>query len=314
MSLRCFYAADIHGSEVCWRKFLNAGKFYGANLLILGGDIVGKAIVPIEMSAPSVGRASLHGQVVTLEDEEALAAFEKKVRDAGFYPYRADAAELNMLRASDTDRRAVFERVVRGSLDRWLGIAEEKHDEPVAVLVMGGNDDPWFVDDYLNDSPHLTNGDGRVVEIRGHEIISLGVSNITPWRTHRELEEHDLLRRLTELATKLRDPSKAIFNVHVPPYGSALDDAPRLDETLRPITRMGQVEIGPVGSTAVRQVIDDMQPLIGVHGHIHESRAARKLGRSWVINPGSDYATGRLQGALFEIKKGAVRGQQLVVG
>jgi Icc-related predicted phosphoesterase len=299
---------------MCWRKFLNAGKFYGANVLILGGDIVGKAIVPIEVDASDVGRASLHGQDVTLEDEDAMRAFEKRVRDAGFYPYRAATDELVALRSSDPDRRALFERVVRESLERWLAIAEEKHDADVQVLVMGGNDDPWFVDDYLAASPHLTNGDGRILEISGHEILSLGVSNITPWRTHRELEEQDLLQRLKELATKLREPDAAILNIHVPPYGSGLDDAPRLDETLRPITRMGQVEMIPVGSTAVRQVIDDLQPLIGIHGHIHESRGARKLGRSWVINPGSDYGTGRLQGALFEIKKGAVRGQQLVVG
>ncbi|MGZ4481647.1 MAG: metallophosphoesterase family protein, partial [Gaiellales bacterium] len=47
MSLTLFYASDIHGSDVLWRKFVNAGRFYGADVLVMGGDIAGKAVVPV---------------------------------------------------------------------------------------------------------------------------------------------------------------------------------------------------------------------------------------------------------------------------
>lgn len=312
--IRCFYAADIHGSEVCWRKFLNAGKFYRANLVILGGDIVGKAIMPIEVDSSQVGRAVVGTRTVELEGEAAFTEFEAKVRDSGFYPYRATPDEMVTLRQEDAARRVVFERVVRESLERWLQIAERKFDPGTQVLVMGGNDDPWFVDEILAESPHLLNGDGRVLEIEGVEIASLGYSNPTPWHTHRELEEDELLIRLKSLVGSVRDPARTILNIHVPPHGSGLDDAPLLDESFRPITSLGQVQMVPVGSTAVRTIIEEVQPLLGIHGHIHESRGIRMLGSATVVNPGSDYGTGRLNGAVFEVKKGGLRGSQLVVG
>ena len=46
-TLQLYYASDVHGSDVCWRKFLGAGRFYGVQALIMGGDLTGKAIVPI---------------------------------------------------------------------------------------------------------------------------------------------------------------------------------------------------------------------------------------------------------------------------
>ena len=36
---KLFFATDVHGSEICWKKFISAGKFYEADVIILGGDI-----------------------------------------------------------------------------------------------------------------------------------------------------------------------------------------------------------------------------------------------------------------------------------
>ena len=44
--MRIFYATDVHGSEVCWRKFLNAGPFHKADVLILGGDLAFGVVAP----------------------------------------------------------------------------------------------------------------------------------------------------------------------------------------------------------------------------------------------------------------------------
>ena len=145
-------------------------------------------------------------------------------------------------------------------------------------------------------------------------MISLWYANPTPWDSPRELEEEELFAHIESLANRLSDCSTAIFNLHVPPHASGLDDAPRLDETLRPITKMGQVEIVPVGSHAVRRAIEEFQPLVSLHGHIHESRGVRKIGPTVVINPGSEYTSGRIHGALFEIKRGRPKSHQLITG
>jgi len=109
------------------------------------------------------------------------------------------------------------------------------------------------------------------------------------------------------VAASVPDLSRAIFNFHAPPYGTGLDEAPALDATLRP-THGGAV-MKPVGSTAVRAAIEKYQPLLSVHGHIHESKGVARLGRSLAVNPGSSYSDGVLQAALLELnpKKGKVK-------
>src|SRR6266568_2674048 len=70
-----FFATDIHGSERCFIKFINAAKFYQADVLILGGDITGKAMVPIVRQANGASiryRATFLGQTPVLESEEAV--------------------------------------------------------------------------------------------------------------------------------------------------------------------------------------------------------------------------------------------------
>ena len=121
-----------------------------------------------------------------------------------------------------------------------------------------------------------------------HEMISWGYSNITPWHSHREMTEEQLAAAIADMAgAARRHPERAVFNVHVPPFGSGLDEAPVLDENLTVQTSPGQVKFAPVGSTAVRDALLEVQPLLGLHGHIHESGGIRRLGRTIAINPGS---------------------------
>lgn len=115
------------------------------------------------------------------------------------------------------------------------------------------------------------------------------------------------------MVVKLRNPQRAIFNFHLPPFGSKLDEAPALDEKLRPMH--GSRAMRPVGSTAVRDAINRYQPLLSLHGHIPESKGATKLGRTLAINPGSGYEEGILMAAIIELdaRKG-VTSHQLVSG
>jgi Icc-related predicted phosphoesterase len=145
-------------------------------------------------------------------------------------------------------------------------------------------------------------------------MISWGYANPTPWHTYREMSEGDLRSVFERLAGELADAGGAIFNLHPPPYDSGLDEAPVLDEDLQVQTSAGQAKMSSVGSHAVREALEQFQPLLGLHGHIHESAGFRQIGRTLAINPGSDYGTGTLNGVLVTLEPQKVKAYQFVRG
>jgi len=309
---RIFFTTDIHGSDVCWRKFVNAGKFYDADVLVLGGDIAGKGTLLIE-ERDGGWQASRGGRDFRADTREELEDLLKRTRDAGFYPYVAAPEDAERFRGSPQERDAVFERLVRETMARWVALADERlSGTGRTVVVTSGNDDPFFLDSAFTGSAVVEQAEGRVVDLDGHEMVNLGWTNPTPWHTHREVPEDELLKMIAEQADGVRDPQKAIFNLHAPPYNSGLDIAADLDAELRP--KEGGAAKVPVGSQAVRAAIERYQPLLGLHGHIHESRGASRIGRTLCLNPGSVYGEGVLTAALVELRRGKVKGYQLIEG
>lgn len=312
-----FFATDIHGSERCFMKFINAAKFYSANALILGGDITGKALVPvIRQPANASYRANFLGEAVTLETDEALAAFERQVRHAGAYPFRTTPDELA---AMESDRSLVdrlFTRLMVESVERWCSIAEERlRGTGVRVFIDAGNDDEPEIVETLKQAAFIEMPEGSVIQLDDeHEMISSGFANTTPWHAPRDIPDEQLGAFIEGMANKLRDPRRAVFNIHVPPFGTGLDTAPLLDDQLKPLVVAGDITTGPVGSKAVRAAIERFQPLVSLHGHIHESRAASKLGRTLCINPGSEYGDGNLRGAIVTLKGDKLGNYQLING
>lgn len=314
--IRIFFATDIHGSEVCFKKFVAARRFYEADVLILGGDMTGKMIIPLSETTPGHFSATVAGRPVEVAGEE-IDHLEAKIRDSGFYPYRTDPEELAQLAKEPDEVDRIFHREMVATLYRWGEILDDKlaGSEDV-VYVAPGNDDPLFVDDILRETPRFQLVEDRVVSLPGEvEMASTGYSNVTPWRTHREVSEEDLREKLDKLAAQLVAPERAIFNVHVPPYASGLDEGPDIDpETLDQNTSMGRSLSRSVGSTAVRDVILERQPALSLHGHIHESRGAVQLGRTLAINPGSDYGDSILRGCIVQLRDGQPRNHQLTSG
>ena len=153
-----------------------------------------------------------------------------------------------------------------------------------------------------------------MIDLGGFHLVSMGWTNPTPWNTFREAPEEELAAKIEAVVSQVPDMGRAIFNFHAPPYGTGLDEAPALDANMRPIH--GGAVMKPVGSKAVRDAIDRYQPMLGVHGHIHESRGIKKMGRTLAMNPGSVYGDGVLQGAVLELdaKKGKVSKYLLVNG
>jgi len=297
--MRIFFATDIHGSEVCWRKFLNSAAFYKADLVVLGGDVTGKAMVPITEHT-GYWQVTVRGETHRLETREELDAIVARIRNSGFYPAMVSPDELAELGADPAavDRR--FSTEMLSSLDRWLDMADGKlRGGEVPCILNGGNDDIFEIDDVLESSPCVSFAEGKLLDLDGFSLVSMGWTNPTPWDTYREAPEEQLAEKIESVARQVPDMGRAIFNFHAPPYGTGLDEAPALDETLRPLH--GGAVMKPVGSTAVRDAILRHQPMLSVHGHIHESRGIKKMNRTLAINPGSVYGDGVLQGAVIDL-------------
>lgn len=312
---RLFFATDVHGSEICWKKFLNAGKFYNADVLILGGDMTGKALVPIQQQPDGTWKGVLLQQEFLLNNEDQVREFEKRVGSRGYYPFRATAELMQEFRADPKKVEEFFNQEMLRVVAHWMELADSKlADTSIKCFVSPGNDDDFSVDDVVKQAKRVTLAEGIAVELGdGFQMLSTGWSNVTPWKTHREASEEDLAKKINAMIPPNAHMQKMVFNFHCPPYGSNLDEAAMLDENLNVIDA-GR-SLVPVGSKAVRDAILKYQPLLSLHGHIHEGKGTARLGKTLAINAGSLYEQGVLQGAIVELdsKKG-IKSYQLTTG
>ena len=314
--MKLFFVTDLHGSEICWKKFLNAGAFYEADVVILGGDVTGKAMVPIVQRPDGVWEASLQGFLETLGSEDAVAEFERRVMDRGYYPIRVSQEEYHALQEDEdlVDKR--FKEAMLEGTERWIAMAEDRlAGSGIRVVACPANDDMFEIDDLLAHAEVVETGDeDHPIQLDGFTMVSMGWTNPTPWHTFREAEEPELAERIRRALEHAGEPETTIVNFHAPPYGSNLDNAPALNEDLT--YRSGGQAIRPVGSTSVREAIESFQPMLGLHGHIHESKGAARIGTTLSLNPGSSYEEGILQAAVVTIdpKKRKVKNYQLVNG
>ncbi|MEM3638170.1 MAG: hypothetical protein QXE12_05775 [Conexivisphaerales archaeon] len=316
MKTRIFFVSDVHGSERCFRKFLNAAKFYNANILILGGDITGKALVPVVQISDDKYRLNFQGQEMTVKKKE-LQDYLTSMRNNGLYYFMTTPDELQRLADDPQAVEKIFMDQMLSVLRSWMELANERlKGSDVICYISPGNDDKFEMDSLLKDTEHVINPEDRVVELPGgYEMITLGYANPTPWKSPREVSEEKLLEMIERLAVQLKNPQTSIFNLHVPPFGTELDKAPAVNSQLEyERSGLGMVKVVNVGSKAVRTSIEKYQPLLGLHGHIHESRGFSWLGRTLCLNPGSDYGEGMLRGALVDLEDGRVKEFMLTSG
>ncbi|HET8786157.1 MAG TPA: metallophosphoesterase [Candidatus Limnocylindrales bacterium] len=312
--MRIFFATDIHGSEVCWRKFLNAGAFHKADVLIMGGDMTGKAMVPI-VSSNGGWEVTLQDQRQTLSTEDEVRAIEKRISDRGYYPVRLTPDEVEAWNADAALVDERFKAEMLGNVERWMALADERLEgKGIRCIVSPANDDMFETDPIIAAAKNVELGEANTIALDGWSLVSTGWANPTPWKTFRELPEDELRARIDGLVADAGDPKRAIFNFHAPPYGSNLDNAPKLDADMKYVAG-GQALI-PVGSRAVRDAITAYSPALSLHGHIHEGRGAVKIGRTLAVNPGSSYEDGVLQAAIVDLddKKGEVKRYLLING
>ena len=311
---RILFATDMHGSEGVWRKFLNASAMLKVNMAICGGDLTGKMIVPVVERKDGKCAYYHMGKTYVIDSCEVEKAI-KDIRGIGYYPYSTNESEYEEMINNSEKVDEVFHKVMISTIKNWLDLIPEKVPSETRVVVCPGNDDRAPVDDIVNSHKHVINGEGKVIGIDdSHEMISCGWVNPSPWNTTREEEDEKLEERLERYISQLKNPESAIFNLHAPPYQTKLDEAPLLDKDLNPIIQGGRVVMVPVGSKAVRKMIEKYQPFLGLHGHIHEASGSMKIGKTYCVNPGSEYAEGILRAFLIEFKGDKITKLQRIEG
>jgi len=311
--LRVFFATDLHASEMCFRKFLRAPEIYGADVLIMGGDVTGKQLVPIVPQKDGSFVSSFFEEKRILRSENEVKAFEELVSRSGSYPLRTDEDTFRALMGDPEKMAQKFQEVALGTVARWVRMIEEKlSNSKVKVYITGGNDDDFAINEIIDKSSYIINPDCRVVFVdETHPMASIGYSNITPWKLPRDIPEEELEKRIDGMLQNAGDVKNCIFNFHVPPVDSTLDTCMRLDASVyppKPIIHGGQPDLYGAGSTAVRKAIECYKPLLGLFGHIHESSGMTKIGRTVCFNPGSEYSEGILKGLLFTLDEKGLKG------
>jgi Icc-related predicted phosphoesterase len=302
--MRLFFATDVHGSETCWRKFLNSGKHYDADVIVLGGDMTGKALVPVVHDGDGRWHATLLENRHDLNGEDEVVSFEQAVSRRGYYPFRTTPEEVHELSQDEGRATELFHELMLKRVEEWINLADERiAGTGLRCFVCPGNDDQFEVDEIIARARHVEPCEGRVVEMGGFQMASTGWANRTPWNTYREEDEEDLAARIEKVVSDVTTPpERTIFSFHCPPYGSGLDEAPKLTEDMR-LEHAGRAPV-PTGSTAVREAIERHQPTLSLHGHIHEGRGNTRIGRTLCINPGSSYEQGELLGAVVDLEGG----------
>lgn len=315
--MRIYYSSDLHGSRKCWLKFLATPTYYGADVIIVGGDITGKFIVPILRMPNGTVEATFMGIKRKLRNNQEIDKLKEHIANAGQYAAEMTPDEHERYARDPSLLDGLFRRLLYARVEEWVELADQRlKGQNVRCFVSAGNDDFFEVDEALGNSETIEEHDGRVVDLGGFEMFGLGCANITPWKCPRDIPEEELKARIDTLASRVSRMDRAIFDIHVPPYGTGIDQAPQLTEDLHIVLDgTGAPVMVPTGSTAVREAILQYLPMLGLHGHIHESSGIRQLGRTTLVNPGSEYAEGILRGALIDLdpREGLVSAN-LVVG
>jgi Icc-related predicted phosphoesterase len=303
--MRIYFCSDLHGSDKCWKKFLSTPKFYGADVIIVGGDVTGKFLVPVVESRRGKYTCRFNGLERKVSGGAQLQNLLDMIADAGAYGFVTTPDEYQHYQAEPEAVDKLFRRLILERVDRWLELAEDKlRGKGVRVLVSGANDDFFEVDEALGRSELIEDPNGRVLPLgEGYEIMGMGYGNFTPWDCPRDISEEELTQRIDEVMATAEDPGKTVMSLHVPPYDCGLDHAPELDDQLRAVVTPNGPKMIPVGSTATRAAVTTYRPALGLHGHIHESRGVTDLHGVPIGNPGSEYSEGILGGLVIDLDR-----------
>ena len=140
----------------------------------------------------------------------------------------------------------------------------------IPVLAIPGNCDPINLYGSIDNSKAV-NIHGKSVTIKNIGICGFGGSNPTPFNTPLEFDEIEIYDNARRVMEEIKNHEVTLFVTHAPPLGTKTDLLPSGKH---------------VGSESLRKIIEEFQPTINLCGHIHESMAIDKIGKTSIINPG----------------------------
>jgi hypothetical protein len=303
--LLLLYSSDLHGSEIVFKKTIDAAIFHKVDYVIIGGDISGKTLTPIVEQADCQYRSYFMGKMMLLSSKSELDDFIDNISNSGSYPLLFSEKSYREFQNKSDLRDKVFIMEMENRLRTWISFAKEKlAKNKIGLIIMCGNDDNWKLDEEISKSDYALNPDINTLILSNKiEVVGESGSNISPFKCPRDMEERVLNDRIRNKLKSVKNMESAIFVFHAPPFDSSLDNAIELDKDLKPVMIGGQVVIKPVGSKSVRKIIEEYQPLISLHGHIHESPGVIKIGNTMCMNAGSEYSNGIMRALVIAIEK-----------
>jgi Icc-related predicted phosphoesterase len=313
---KVLFASDLHSSEVFFLKCLTTAKNFNVDLLLISGDLTGKAIVPIVKLDSGKYVTNFMGVDYKVAEAE-LPPLQRDIRKCGYYWMIMSLKEYEGYKGHPEKIEALFDNVTREAVEHWVRKIEEVLPKEMRVVLNPGNDDTFAVDETLKKEPRIEYTVGKVYNIDDHhEMINCDWVNPTPWNSPRECPDEELERRLRTEIKKASNIERLICDFHAPPYNTPIDSAPKLGKNMKPKFALltGQPEYEHVGSKAVRKVLEEFQPKMGLHGHIHESAGVCKIGRTVCVNPGSEYLEGTMHGYLLKLTPEGLDQQPLIGG
>lgn len=270
--MRICFTTDLHGDRGLYEQLANLLRAEKPDLLILGGDLFadGTPADPLGTQGAYI--------------------------DHDFIPrvlrWRAAAPRLTVA-------------CVQGNHD-WActrDVLQRHHDAGRVVLLdhlrLWHHDGFAFLGHSSTPPTPYTVKDFERLDLPGDPIPSFGGAVWDRVRqAGREVDLTEHFRTQHTLSQELEQapaaPDPWMLVAHTPPYDSKLDRLPQVPY--------------PIGSRAVRQFIEQRQPAVALHGHVHESAEVTgsysdRLGRTLCINPGQNYT--RLYAVLFDAERPA---------
>jgi len=311
---KILFVTDLHGSETYFLKVLSAAKSFNVNTLIISGDLTGKAIAPIVKIDENRYVTTFFGRDYRIGEDE-LPALEKDIRRVGYYYLLCSRKEYEDFKADPQQIDRLFDKMMEDTVVNWIHKIEEVLPRDVRVIMNPGNDDSFVVDEALKRSLRSEYSIGRVMDLDDiHSMVSCEWVNPTPWNSPRECSEQELEKKLRTEIGRVSETSHLVCDFHTPPINTPLDSAPKLGKDLQPKMFLGQPVFEHVGSKAVRKVLEEFQPKLGLHGHIHESAGTCRIGKTTCVNPGSEYIEGIMHGYLLTLTPDKVDYQPIMGG
>ncbi|HET6991658.1 MAG TPA: metallophosphoesterase [Bacteroidia bacterium] len=308
------FASDLHGSDIVFRRLIDTAIKNKVEAVLIGGDISGKTLTPIIKRVGGKYETKFLGRNKVVSDGTELSLLQQDIANSGSYSYIVDENDYRKLDTDKVFRAKIFLEQMKLRAKQWIAIAEERlKPKGIRFVIICGNDDDRELDHIIANSSFAENPEKKVITIcDNHEVIGESSANKTPFNCPRDIEEDEIESNLRMKLKDIKDVGRSILIIHTPPINSSLDNAPALDKDLKPIVEGGSHVFKPVGSSAVRKIIEEVQPMLTLHGHIHESPGFCKIGRTYCFNPGSEYNNACLRSYLITMDRDSVKGHFLI--